>query len=57
MVKALAFSTMIAWICSYRGFHVRGGAEGVGFATMGSVVEVSVLILVGDYIMTALMFE
>lgn len=57
MIKALVFSAMVAWICSYRGFHTRGGAEGVGLATMSSVVEVSVLILVSDYIMTALMFD
>jgi phospholipid/cholesterol/gamma-HCH transport system permease protein len=56
LIKSLVFAVMIAWICTYRGYHTRGGAEGVGLATMGAVVEVSVLILVWDYIMTALMF-
>ncbi|MDH5674570.1 MAG: MlaE family lipid ABC transporter permease subunit [Myxococcales bacterium] len=56
MIKALVFATIMAWIATFRGFHARGGAEGVGLATMAAVVEVAVLILVGDYIMTALMF-
>lgn len=56
LIKSLVFAVMMAWICAYRGYHTRGGAEGVGLATMGAVVEVSVLILVCDYIMTALMF-
>lgn len=56
LIKALLFAVTMAWISTFRGFHTRGGAEGVGLATMAAVVEIAVLILVGDYIMTALLF-
>ncbi|MDD9934654.1 MAG: MlaE family lipid ABC transporter permease subunit [Myxococcales bacterium] len=56
LIKALVFAVSMAWVSTFRGFFARGGAEGVGLATMAAVVEIAVLILVGDYVMTALMF-
>ena len=41
----------------YKGFYASGGARGVGLATTQSVVVSSVLILVADYFLTAMMFE
>ena len=54
--KALVFGVVIAWIATFRGRYTRGGALGVGRATSRTVVESAVLILCGDYVMTALMF-
>lgn len=53
--KSLIFGALIAWIASFRGFHTRGGASGVGRATSRTVVETAVLILCGDYVITALL--
>lgn len=54
--KSLVFAVFVAWICSYYGFFARGGAKGVGTATTQAVVATSVVILVSDYVMTALLF-
>ena len=54
--KAIVFGALIAWIATYRGYHAGGGAMGVGRATSRTVVESAVLILGGDYVMTALLF-
>lgn len=54
--KSLVFAVFVAWICSYYGFHAQGGAKGVGVATTQAVVATSVVILVSDYVMTALLF-
>lgn len=54
--KALVFGVVIAWIATFRGYQTRGGAMGVGRATSRTVVESAVLILGGDYVMTALLF-
>ena len=49
------FGVVIAWIATFRGFGTTGGALGVGRATSRTVVETAVLILCGDYVMTALL--
>ena len=54
--KALVFGAVIAWIATFRGYRTIGGAMGVGRATSRTVVESAVLILGGDYVMTALLF-
>jgi phospholipid/cholesterol/gamma-HCH transport system permease protein len=53
--KALIFGVLIAWIATFRGFQTSGGARGVGLATSRTVVESAVLILCGDYVVTALL--
>jgi len=50
------FGLVIVWIATFRGYHTRGGARGVGLATSRTVVESAVLILSGDYLITALFF-
>ena len=52
--KALIFGVLVAWIATFRGFETRGGARGVGRSTSRTVVESAVLILCGDYVVTAL---
>ena len=47
--KSLSFGVIVTWVCTYKGFHVGHGAEGVARATTQAVVMSSVLILVWDY--------
>jgi phospholipid/cholesterol/gamma-HCH transport system permease protein len=47
--KSLSFGILVTWVCTYKGFHVSRGAEGVAQATTQAVVLSSVLILVWDY--------
>jgi len=53
--KGLIFGAIIALIATFRGLHTSGGARGVGLATSRTVVETAVLILCGDYVVTALL--
>ena len=51
--KSLVFATFIAWISCYQGYVATRGAEGIGRATTNAVVVTSVLVLAGDYVITA----
>ncbi len=61
IVKSLVFGLMIIWITSAKGFFLHldasggFGAEGVSRATTSAVVLSSVSILVGDYLISAIM--
>ncbi len=57
LVKALVFGYTITAMGCYYGFETHGGAEGVGRATTKAVVASSVLILIGDYILAAVIFR
>lgn len=56
LIKAAFFGLILAWVGCYKGYHAKDGAEGVGKATTSAVVVASVLILVTDYFLTALLF-
>lgn len=56
LIKASVFGVILTLVGCYKGFYTGGGAEGVGRSTTQAVVTASVLILVSDYILTALMF-
>lgn len=56
LLKSCCFGLIISLIGSYKGFSTEGGAEGVGQSTTGAVVLSSMLILIFDYILTALLF-
>jgi len=47
--KSVSFGVLVTWVCTYKGYHVGHGAEGVARATTQAVVLSSVLILVWDY--------
>src|SRR5262245_37935449 len=47
--KSLSFGVLVTWVCTYKGFYVTRGAEGVAQATTQAVVLSSVLILLWDY--------
>ncbi len=49
--KSLSFGVIVTWVCTYKGFNVGHGAEGVAKSTTDAVVLSSVLILVWDYFM------
>jgi phospholipid/cholesterol/gamma-HCH transport system permease protein len=54
--KSMSFGLLIAWVCCYKGYYSRFGAEGVSAATTQAVVNSSVVILVWDYVVTSLVF-
>lgn len=56
LLKSCIFGIIIATISCYQGFNTRGGAEGVGKATTRAVVLSSLIILVSNYFIAALMF-
>ncbi|WP_457571758.1 MlaE family ABC transporter permease [Desulfovulcanus sp.] len=56
LTKAAVFGLILTLVGCYKGFYTRGGAEGVGRATTQAVVLASIMILMGDYVLTALMF-
>jgi phospholipid/cholesterol/gamma-HCH transport system permease protein len=56
LLKASIFGIIIATISCYQGFYTQGGAEGVGKATTKAVVLSCLLILIGNYVITALLF-
>ncbi len=56
LLKAAVFGLIIATVSCYKGFHTEGGAQGVGKATTGAVVLSSMLIIVSDYYLTAMLF-
>jgi phospholipid/cholesterol/gamma-HCH transport system permease protein len=55
LIKSVVFAIIISMVGCYRALIVEGGPEGVGHATMGSVVTSIVLIIVADSIFTALL--
>ncbi len=57
LVKSLVFGYAITAMGCYHGFQTQGGAEGVGRATTKAVVASSVLILISDYVLAAVIFR
>ncbi|MBF0625082.1 MAG: ABC transporter permease [Magnetococcales bacterium] len=55
MIKSVSFGVLVAWVCTYMGYYANRGAEGVGRSITQAVVLSSVLVLVLDYFITALM--
>ncbi|RMH79999.1 MAG: MlaE family lipid ABC transporter permease subunit [Acidobacteria bacterium] len=56
LYKAVFFGFIISAVSTYFGYYTRGGTEGVGRATTNSVVTSSMLILISDYFLTAIIF-
>lgn len=56
LIKASVFGFIITLMGCYHGFHSKGGAQGVGAATTHAVVSSSILILLSNYVLTALLF-
>jgi len=56
LFKTIFFGMIIALVSCYEGFNVEGGAEGVGQATMRSVVITFIMIIIADCFFTALFY-
>lgn len=54
VLKSVVFGALVAVIATYRGYTAEPTAAGVSAATTGTVVTASVVILVFDYVITAL---
>lgn len=57
LIKSSVFGFFIALMGCYHGYNSKGGAQGVGTATTHAVVSASILILLSNYFLTALMFH
>jgi phospholipid/cholesterol/gamma-HCH transport system permease protein len=57
LIKSSVFGLILTWVGCYKGYHTRGGAKGVGLSTTDSVVVSSILILISNYFLAALLFE
>ena len=55
LTKPLVFGFIVSTVGCYQGFRVKGGAEGVGHATIAAFVESSVIVLVVDLFLTRLL--
>lgn len=53
VIKSILFSLIISHVCCHAAFRLRGGATGVGLATMQAVVSSIVFILLTDAAFTA----
>ena len=56
LVKAAVFGFVITLMGCYHGYNSRGGAQGVGTATINAVVSALILILIFNYMITELFF-
>jgi len=56
LIKAFFFGGTTAIIGCYVGFNTKGGAEGVGQATIRAFVMSSALILLNDYLLSVILF-
>jgi phospholipid/cholesterol/gamma-HCH transport system permease protein len=57
LIKTVAFGFMIGLVSCWRGLRTTGGTRGVGRATTDVVVVSSILILIGDVVLTKLLIE
>ena len=57
LIKAFFFGAIIAMSGLFFGLNTRGGAEGVGNATMMAVVSSCVSVLVADYFLATILFQ
>jgi phospholipid/cholesterol/gamma-HCH transport system permease protein len=57
LVKACCFGFWISLMGCYHGYTSAGGAQGVGAAATRAVVSASILILLSNYTLTALLFQ
>ena len=55
LYKALSFGLIMGWVCCYKGFYASPSARGVSQATTEAVVLSSVLILMWDCFLTAVL--
>jgi len=54
LLKTVVFGMIIAYVACYKGLYVKGGSEGIGRNTTSAVVLSIMLILLSDFVITAL---
>jgi phospholipid/cholesterol/gamma-HCH transport system permease protein len=54
-IKSLTFAILIATVCTYKGYHVSGGAKEVGQAVVSTAVISMVAIVLFDWLTSFLM--
>jgi phospholipid/cholesterol/gamma-HCH transport system permease protein len=54
IIKSVVFGALCSLIAVYEGYHAEATAEGVGLATTRTVVNSAVMILLFDYVLTAI---
>ncbi len=57
LIKASVFGLILSLVGCYKGYMTHGGAKGVGIATTTSVVLSSILILISNYFLAAILFR
>lgn len=57
LIKSAFFGLILSWVGCYKGYYTRGGARGVGISTTQAVVMSSIMILIANYFLTAILFE
>jgi phospholipid/cholesterol/gamma-HCH transport system permease protein len=55
LYKSVSFGLIVSWICCYKGFYTGYGAKGVSKSTTEAVVLCSILILIWDYFLGAIL--
>ncbi len=56
LIKSVVFGFLVVLMGCYQGYYSRGGAQGVGAATMNAVVSASIMILLFDTALTSVLF-
>lgn len=56
LIKSVAFATIIAQVSCLEGFRVRGGPDSVGRSTTSAVVKSTFLVIVADFVFTAIFY-
>ena len=55
LIKAVFFSIVIAWICTYKGFFTTGGALGVGRFTTQAVAYSYIAVILSNALLTKIL--
>ncbi len=55
LTKAVFFSVIIAWICTYKGFYTTGGALGVGRFTTQAVAYSYIAVILSNAVLTKIL--
>jgi phospholipid/cholesterol/gamma-HCH transport system permease protein len=55
VLKALCFGVLVTWVAVFQGFYSAPNARGISQATTKTVVYSSLLVLIFDFILTAVM--
>ena len=55
LVKCFVFSLVIAWVCTYRGYSVFGGAKEVGDGVVSGATQTMITLVLMDWLTSYIM--